>query len=214
MARASCCCCYFAAVENECDKNLLILFFPSLSLSLSLSCPSYSELGRWKRKSSCFGLLGRLAVAVRKKRTSLITSTFYFTSASQVISSAVLSCSKKDRAKRRLRYCNRRRRPPLMKLRQIQNLPSAITARPTALYGDRKMPTCPDSKTNQRTKWHSLRHCLSTFVPYPPLTRREREIVDGLIAGQKRQWSGGDGEERDLKCEWPLSAAVTTMGLE
>ena len=65
----------------------------------------------------------------------------------QDIGNALLSWSiKEGRAKSGLRYCNRcRRRRPLMKLCQIQNLPSVL---PAALYGDRKMPTCPDSKSS------------------------------------------------------------------
>ena len=62
----------------------------------------------------------------------------------------------------------------------------------------------------------AFRHCLSTFVPYPlTAQRREGEIVDGLIAGQKRQWSGGDwrlerkGRSKELEMR---TAAGTTTG--
>ena len=149
---------------------------PLFPFSLSLSSPSYSELGRWKRKSSCFGLLGRLAVAVRKKRTSLITSTFYFTSAAQVISSAVLSCSKKDRAKRRLRYCNRLCRP-LMKLRQIQNLPSAVAV-PHYMGTEKCRRARTPKPTNARNGIPSAIVCQLSFRIRRSLGEREKSWTD------------------------------------
>ena len=128
----------------------------------------------------------------------------------QDIGNALLSWSiKEGRAKSGLRYCNRRR--PLMKLCQIQNLPSVL---PAALYGDRKMPTCPDSKSSlnrRRAAPHEMafRHCLSTFVPYPlTALRREGEIVDGLIAGQKRQWRERERERKGRLAELEIRMAA------
>ena len=117
------------------------------------------------------------------------------------------------------RYCNRRRRRrrPLMKLRQIQNLPSAALR---TIWGPKNADV--PGLQNQPHEM-AFRHCLSTFVPYPLSSaqgerrerEREREIVDGLIAGQKRQWSGGDwrlerkGRSKELEMR---TAARTTTG--
>ena len=51
--------------ENECDKNLLILFFP-----FSLVPPLLTHLDRWEMEK-LFLVFGRLAVADRKRELDL-----------------------------------------------------------------------------------------------------------------------------------------------
>ena len=54
----------------------------------------------------------------------------------------------------------------------------------------------PGTSGKQQQQQNSL-NLGAPFKPIPVLTRRkgEGEIVDGLIAGQKRQWSGGERKE-------------------
>ena len=68
--------------------------------------------------------------------------------------------------------------------------------------GDGDVPRLQKAPTDDDDEHEmAFRHCLSTFVPYPLTEReRQREIVDGLIAGQKRQ--EGRKEGRLVKCLW------------
>ena len=133
-------------------------------------------------------------------------------SRSSVLTSAMQDrgseCTPITQLKGRQRYCNRRRR--LMKLCQIQNLPSAPSR---TIWGPRnadvrRLPT----KRASSTKWHSAIVCQLSFRIRRRRSlerRKEREIVDGLIAGQKRQWSGGERKEWLRELEMRTAASLS-----